>query len=1067
MKVGNPIIKKSSKAFLMKKFLSLLIATLASFIAVNAQNNQITGTVSDSTGDAVIGASVIEKGVPSNGVTTNASGRFTITLRGSSRTLIITNVGYNVQELYVGNNNDVRIVLKSVAGSLADVVVVGYGRQRRITTTGAVSSVSGVELRENPAASIQNTLTGRLPGLFSQQSSGRPGADGANFYIRGVSSYNTGSTTPLIIVDDIEFSYDQFSRLDPNEIESLSILKDASTTAIYGVRGANGVVIVTTRRGKISAPQISFRGEMSLQQPDVMPKFLNAYDAAVLYNQGRTNDNQPLQFTQADLDAFKNHTDPYGHPDINWRDVLFKNFSRQYRGNFDITGGTESVKYFISAGYLFQDGMVKNFASKVGINNNFYHQRYNYRSNLDVRVTRTTDLRLDLFGNVGQTNTPQTGSPFGYNDLFYDYSSIYTLAPWAYPIYNPDGSLGYSQWAKAPGTGGSSYDVNNVIGRLTYLGYTRSFETNMNLVGSANQKLDFITRGLSLKGTLSYASTYSNPNISMSGSEFPSFIYDPATNTYAPRNSNVFRVRRLIRGSSNGSTVRTLQTQLFLNYDRNFNSVHHVYGLIMSMQNSVTQSSGTSAFNFIPNNLRGYLARVGYDYHQKYLFEFNAAYNGSDRFSKAHRYGFFPAGSIGWNISEEDFFRKNVHFINRMKIRGSYGLVGNDKIGANFSYYYQLIYNTAGNQVFFGNPNANAGGAVYEGTLGNPDVSWEKEKKLDIGLELGMFKNKFTSTIDYFYNKRFDILTDRSGRIDSRFGSVSAAFGQTLPPVNIGKVDNKGIEVDMNYNGNIGNKISFSVKGTYSYAKNKIVFADEPTYQYPYMAYTGQSINTQRVYTWIGFYRDSSDIAKSAKPAGITVRPGDLKYADLNGDGIINGFDAMVQGNPNIPNTTGGLQLQVRYKGFNIGVFFQGSWNFNVRGLAEAIQPFGANFTKVHQLAWTPQIGDNAKFPLLSFIPGISDSRAYPSTFWLIPGDYVRLKTAEIGYALPDRWVRSLRMKSIRIYSNGYNLITWTKLSKLYQMDPEINQGNNGVGGTDRVNYPPQRIINFGVSATF
>jgi hypothetical protein len=296
---------------------------------------------------------------------------------------------------------------------------------------------------------------------------------------------------------------------------------------------------------------------------------------------------------------------------------------------------------------------------------------------------------------------------------------------------------------------------------------------------------------------------------------------------------------------------------------------------------------------------------------------------------------------------------------------------------------------------------------------------------------------------------------------------VSLVFGQTLPPVNLGKVNNRGVEFETNYNGKIGKDLSFSIKGTYSIAKNKIVFADEPTYQYAYQAYTGHAINTQRVYTWIGFYQDAADIAKSAKPAGLTVRPGDLKYADLNGDGIIDGFDAKVQGNPNTPNTTGGLNLSVRYKNFNIGVFFQGARGFNVRGLAEAIQPFGSNFMPIHQQAWTPALGDDAKFPLLSFIPGISDSRAYPSTFWLVPGDYIRLKTAEIGYRLPASITSKLKMKEIRVYSNGYNLLTWTKLGKLYQLDPEINQGSTGSSGTDRTNYPPQRVFNLGLSATF
>jgi TonB-linked SusC/RagA family outer membrane protein len=1049
-----------------KKLFYFLILQVIGIACAMGQTKTISGVVTDSIGDAVIGATVAEKGTQS-ATATDVNGKFSLALRGTSNRIVITSVNYSPAEVSVQNLSNIRVVLAAARAQSADeVVVVGYGRKRAITNTGSVSTVSGTALRENPSASVQNTLAGRLPGFFSQQTSGVPGGDAATFFIRGQSSYNGGSNTPLIIVDDIEFTYEQFARIDPNEIESLSILKDASTTAVYGVRGANGVVLVTTRRGTNGRPQISFRGETSIQQPTVIPHYLNAYETALLVNQAQINDGLTAaqrQFTQADLDTFQNHSNPYTHPDVNWRDVLFKKFSRQYRGNFDISGGTDRVKYFISAGYLFQDGMIKNYGSQVGINNNFYNQRYNYRSNLDMKVTSTTDLRLDLYGNIGEINRPQVGSPFGYNDLFYDYGSFLTLSPFAYPLYNPDGSLGYSNLQK--GTNNTiglttGYDVNNVIGRLTYLGYTRTFENNMNLVATATQKLDFITKGLAIKGTISYASSYGDPTtganntVSMSGAEFPSFIYDPASGAYIPRSSSVFRVRRLVRGSSNGATYRSIQAQGFITYDRTFNNRHHVYGLALYNQNSVTRSNGNNTYNFIPNNLLGLTARLGYDYRQKYLLEFNAARNGSDRFAASHRYGFFPAASAGWNIGEERFFKDNVSFINRLKLRGSYGLVGNDKIGNNFSYLYIQTYTSSGGQVYFGNPNANSSSAVYEGQLGNDQVSWEKEKKLDIALEGSLLTSRLSFVVDYFNNNRYDILTNRGS-------SVSAVFGQSLPAVNLGKVNNKGIEVELNWADKIGNNLSYSIKGTYSVAKNIILFQDEPSYKYGYQSFTGHAINTPRLYTFIGFY-DSASIAdpRVAKP-GQKVRPGDLRYEDLNGDGVIDGYDQKVQGYPNVPNTTGGLQLSVRYKNFNIGVFFQGAKNFNVGGVSEAIRAFSSNLTAVHQQSWTPQLGDNAKYPLLTFTPGISDPGANPSTFWQIPGDYIRLKTAEIGYSLPKKWVSNLKMKDIRIYSNGYNLFTWTKLSKLYELDPEITTG------TSRTVYPPQRIINFGLTATF
>ena len=1039
----------------MKKIFFILTLQLFAILQIQAQTKTVTGFVKDSTGP-VAGASVIEKGLSSNGTVTDAGGKFSIVLKGKSNTIIISSLGLQAQELNVGTRSSVTVVLhSSEAKGLEDVVVVGYAKQKKVTLTGAVSSVSGVELRENPSASLQNTLSGKLPGFFSVQPTGRPGADGATFFIRGQSSYNTGSNSPLIIVDDIEYSYDQFARLDPNEIESLSILKDASTTAVYGVKGANGVVIITTRRGKIGAPKISARLENSLQQPTRMPKYLDAYETALLYNQAQINDNKinpqtgfTPRFSQSDLDHYRTGDDPYGHPNNNWKDILFKKFSKQYRANFDISGGTERVKYFISLGGLFQDGMVKNFSKAQDINGNYYHMRYNYRSNLDIKVTNTTDLRLDLYGNIGEINTPNVGSPFGYNDVFYEYSSFLSLAPFNYPVYNPNGSYGYSNWQISGGGTSSSYNVNNIVGRLTHYGYNRSYENNMNLITSATQKLDFLTKGLSFKATAAYVSNYGYSR-SMTRDQFPSFIYDPVANTYTPRDPNVYRVRRFFSGYSAGSTIRTLTLQASLNYDRTFGA-HRVYALGLVNQGTDIRFSSNSTYNFIPNNYRGFTGRAGYNYKEKYLFEFNTAYNGSDRFSKANRYGLFPAASIGWNVAKENFVKEHFNFLNNLKLRASYGLVGNDKIGSSFNYYYLPSWSNSGSINFGTSSNTFTG--IREGTLGNDQVTWEKEKKLDIGVDFGLFNNKLTGTVDYFKNQRYDILTTR--------GTVSAVFGQNLPPVNLGIVDNAGYEIELNYNGHIGKDFSYRVKGTYSVAKNKIKFADEPTYANAYQAFTGHSIGMQRVYRWIGYYKDSADIAKSPQPS-IKPYPGDLKYADLNGDGKIDGFDMEVTGYSNVPNTTYGFQVGFTYKGFSVNAFFQGAMNFNVRAVAEAIRPFSANLTEVHKYAWTPELGDNAKFPRLSLLAGASDAIAYPSTFYFISGNYLRLKTAEIGYTLPKKWINRLKLENVKLYSNGYNLFTWTKLDKLYDFDPEISTNS------DRTIYPPQRTINFGLSVTF
>lgn len=1027
-----------------------------SLLQITSPTQTISGRVTDEKGEGLPGVNITLKAT-TTGTATDVNGNYNLTVPNGSATLVFSFIGYLTEEVRINNQSVININLIPDMQALQEVVVVGYGEQKKITMTGSVSTISGDQIRQNPSASLQNTLAGRLPGFFSQQRSGRPGSDGADFYIRGQSSYNNNNQ-PLIIVDDVEFTYSQFARLDPNEIESISILKDAATTSIYGIKGANGVLVVTTRRGKIGPPQISFRTESSYMQPTRIPEFLDAYQTASLYNQAQINDNETNpsptfkpRFTEEDLELYRTGADPYGHPNIDWKKTLFKDFSSQYRGNMDISGGTDRVKYFISVGYLWQDGMLKDYSKKQDINANYYHKRYNYRSNLDMNVTKSLDLRMDLYGNMGETNNPSLGSPWGYNDLFYEYSSFLTLSPFSYPIYNPDGSFGYSKWQRNE-AGGGNYNANNVVGRMTYYGYNRDVENNINLVASAKQKLDFITKGLSLKATVSYASTYKYTR-SMTRDQFPSFIHDPATNAYEPRDANIYRVRRFTLGYNAGSTTRNINVQAILDYDRTFGS-HHLSGLLLLNQYSNTASINNPVYNFVPNNFRGYSSRLGYDYKQKYLFQVNMAYNGSDRFSKENRFGLFPAVSVGWNIAEEGFF-KNVPFTNRLKLRGSYGLVGNDKLGNDFAYYYEQTY-TRGNGVVGQNASFgyshNGYSGVREGTLANQNVTWEKEKKLDVGIEVGLLRDKISATFDYFNNERYDIMTRR--------GTISSIFGQGLPPINLGKVNNRGYEMELIYREKLSKDFSFSVKGNYSFAKNKILYQDEPTPLFPYQAYTGNSIGQSRVYQFIGFYKDQDDIANSPKTSTV-ARPGDLKYADLNADGLINEFDMSVSGYPNLPNTTYGFQVEAKYKNISFSAMFQGAKNFNVRGAAEAIQAFSSNLMEVHTKAWTPELGDNARYPRLSMNPGVSSPGGYPSTFWFIAGDYLRLKTAELAYELPDSWVKALRMQNIRLYTNGYNLLTWSKLDKRYEFDPEITSG------TDRINYPPQRMFNLGLSATF
>ena len=554
----------------MKKYLCcLLFIFLLGKSVVYGQGRQITGVVRDKDG-ALPSASVFEKGITGNGTATDIQGKFKLTLKGKTNIIVVSLVGYASREIILGNQTNVAVTLAADDNVLNDVVVVGYGKQKKATLTGAIATVKGEDIRRVPTASVQNALTGKLPGFTSQQRTGIPGKDGAAFFITGQSSF-TGNNQPLILVDDIEYSYDQFSRLDANEIESVSILKDASSTAIFGIKGANGVVLVTTRRGKIGTPRITLKSELSLSQPTIFPKFLDSYETAVLYNQAQINDNGFLpspvpnfkpRFSDEDLRLFKSGEDPWGHPNVDWQDVLFRKFTTQSRSSVDITGGTEKVKYFVSAGFLQQNGMLKDFGSGNGLNTDYYYKRYNYRSNLDIKATKTLDLRLDLYGNVGERNEPRPQGGGTNTDIFYDYNNFKVLAPFSYNIYNPNGSYSYANlYPEMYST------INNVVGRLTNNGYFRNFENNIYLAVNANQKLDFITKGLSFKGVMSYASMHSyNRDMGFPSDatvDFPSYYYDKDTNIYTPFDVNTYKTRRSFLSYSGGNPDRRLNLQAF------------------------------------------------------------------------------------------------------------------------------------------------------------------------------------------------------------------------------------------------------------------------------------------------------------------------------------------------------------------------------------------------------------------------------------------------------------------------------------------------------------------------
>lgn len=1033
----------------MKRSLYTFFVLLCSMYAL-AQKKQVTGVVNDATGP-LAGVTVLEKQNPTNGVQTDGNGRFKLSVQ--SNVLVVRFVGYITQEITAPAQGSIDVTLKSEQKDLNEVVVVGFGRQKKVTLTGAVSAIKGDEIRQSPSPSLQNTLAGRITGFSAQQRGGQPGRDGASFNIRGVSSY-TGNNNPLILVDDIEFTYDQFSQLNANEIASVSILKDASTTSIYGIKGANGVVLVTTIRGKAGKPQISFLSEYGLSQPTRRPEYLDSYGAATVSRTAQLNSNAlnpnpnfVPTFSEADLQAFKDGSDPYGHPNNNWTDLLLKKFAPQFRANFDVSGGTDKARYFVSLGYLDQGGQFKDYSADL--DSRTFYKRYNYRSNIDLTINKNLDVRFDLFGAVDQTATNNASVD---GNLFSDLSRFNETAPYNYPVYNPNGSLGYSLWQRS----GTDRNNNNIIGRLMYNGYIRNYSNNINLATSVNQKLGFITKGLSVKGTLAYRNLYSygrNLTRPASGSGFLSYIYDPKSDNYTfGQRDNFYRMSIPSLGYTPGSTGSALTMQAILNYDHTFDK-HHFTGLLLYNRNSKTAANTSNTdYNFIPENFQGYTGRLNYSYNNKYLLEVSSAYNGTDRFVSDKRFGWFPAVAAGWNIAEEELFKKHVRFMELLKLRGSYGLVGIDNTGGVYSYVQS--YATGSGTGLFGTTTNTGYTTVTEGTLPNNEVTWEKERKLDIGLDFGFLNGKITGALDYFNNNRYDILTPR--------GTVSAVFGQALPNVNLGRTNNKGFEAELNFNDKIGNDWSYQIRGTYSFAKNKVLFRDEPVPLYPYQGLTGRPIGSALKYSWTGEFYTAADIANASVPKPtVTGRPGDPKYRDLNGDGVIDASDMSYFGYTNIPRTTYGITLGAGYKNIRFTVLFQGVANVVASAQGAVTSNAASNAQPIYLEHWTPELGNSAKYPQL-YTSALSQSpRDFYSDFWAIPADYLRLKTAELTYTFGPKALKALHLKGLRVYTNGYNLITWSKLDKLYNLDPEVLEST----GTQP--YPPTRIINFGFNVTF
>ena len=1014
----------------------LWFVCLLSTVSITAYSQQktITGTVIDSTdASTLVGVTVTIQGTKT-GTQTDLNGKFSLKASANDK-LVFKYVGFITKVVSIGDNIDFKVSLNSSNQGLGEVVVVAFGTQKKESVTGAISSIQTKEIKQSPAANLAVTLAGRLPGLTSIQKSGEPGRDLTQLFIRGQGTVNAQS--PIVLVDGIERD---LTYIDPNEVESVTILKDASSTALFGVRGANGVILVVTKRGTSDIPSINFSAETGLQDFTRRLQPVNSYEFATLRNQAQINDGIGPAFNDFALDKYKTGEDPIRFPNTDWRKLLMKDYSSQTRYNLNVSGASKAMKYFINAGYLNQGGQ---FNTEKGLNYdpNFSLNRYNFRSNIDVQINKNLKAFLNVAGYLEKQNMPGgVLRTFGNRNAQLAGEST---ADFILQFMNDMNATD-----PGPLTPNGEVITNQIVphpayGQINRSGYTQQTRNNILASYGMQQDLNFITPGLSTKVIMSFdARSTNNLFATRSYRKFVQVI-DPDTNEASFRRFNADENTPLeLSGSAFFTTLSNLQADI--SYSRNFGK-HAVTGLVLyQQQKNVVDSQ-------LPFNLIGLASRVTYAYDSKYLLEFNAGYNGSEQFIKGRRFGFFPAASAGWVISNEDFLKNNL-----LKLRGSFGKVGNDRINnRRFLYIDDIqVASTGGysNSLGFGQN-------IVTNMLKNEDLQWEVATKANIGLEIGLF-DALNLTVDVFTEKRNNILRER-GTIPSLNGLPNSA----LPRQNVGVVVNRGFEAEINYKKAINKDLSILARTNVGFARNKQTFADEPLRPLDFASryrQTNYRIGQPFGYIVDRYFTSKQDIANSPIQivGGHESRPGDFKYKDLNGDGVVDEKDQSPIGFANIPEYQFGTALSVTYKNFDISALIQGVTNIS-NFYAGAGTFEGTNYYSQHLESWTQERVDQGlpiSFPRLTTE---ASPNHLPNSFFIVDASYIRLKNLEIGYTLPVNWAKKVGSKNIRFYYNGLNLYTWDRLPTK-NFDPELTLSARG-----QFSYPIPRIYNLGVNVTF
>ena len=1004
----------------------LILALSLIGTSVFAQTKQVTGVVKDATGETVIGASVVEKGT-TNGVITDFDGVFKLTV-SENAVLQISYIGYQTQEVKVAGKTTLDITLREDTEMLEEVVVVGYGAQKKESVIGAISQVTSKDLLSTPSANISQAISGKITGVITSQTSGAPGADDAQIYIRGRATF-AGDAQPLVLVDGVERS---FSQIAPDDIETISVLKDASATAVYGVRGANGVMLITTKRGKEQKPVVSLTANWQIQSPTRKDTYLDSYQSVMLLEEALANDGLPSQFSADDIEMYRRSVagelsgrDAMLYPNVDWYDQVLSNTAPAQRYNVSVTGGTKRMRYYASGEFYDQKSIVKNLSNdQFGNTSSPGFRRYSFRANTDFFLTTDLTFSVNFGTRFEERRGPNTNdSAPNYSEIFYELNHT---PGWLFPVsYSiPNGESTRTLYA------GTSQYQNNIVARLTEAGYYKS----TNVVNETNfivdYKMDWLTEGLSVKGMLSF--DYENLHRNNYTRNFATYELNDDTNYESLTAYNKFNTDTELTHGSEFTSIYKLYMEAQVNYARKFGK-HDVTAMALYMQNDYRSKAD------LAKRYQGLVGRVTYAWDDRYLAEFNAGYNGSENFMKGKRFGFFPAFSIGWRLSNEPFMQKYSDWLNNLKIRASYGQVGNDVYqvnGVQQRFLYEQKWSQITNDYYFGTTGQTG---IYDAQYPNYGVTWERAHKYNVGIEFGFFNGMLTGNVDVFYEKRNDILTTYLTRPEW--------VGVVMAAANLGKTKNQGYEIELKHSNHIGSDFHYTIGIKTDYRKRE----GHPINQYFGLICDGYVTQADL---------DSGNLPDSRFSSDVKV--GDLKYRDMNQDGFIDDRDETFIGYSDIPENMYALNLSANYKNWGFSVMFQGVDHVSRYYDAEAMFAFinGGKVKEHHLERWNPAESEaynlaHAKYPLLHY-NDYGDHNQRQNSYFLKNGAFLRLKNIELSYTLPERWSHKVGMSDCRLYINANNLVTWDHLDGL--TDPESNGSNR---------FPIMKTVNFGVNIKF